>query len=309
MSGIRLLKIDAGGSGWRAAWANGSRVSSSSIKAPPPIVAGQLNPEKLAEGVNQLWHQIRDRDPSTPTVVAVSSTGVARLPSPLDRMHESLVLWDTVEETLIVSDVAAGLGGALDSLGNGALLSVGTGVAGVARSPAGEWTFRDGWGPLIGDEGGGYWIGCEGLRAALRQMDGRAKGSEVLFGLASQVFDEDPTRWPLRGDLEEAVSRVASFAPYVCQAAGGDEVSAEIVDRACRHLVATADSLGATTVHVGGGMLESQWFRQQLLARASRPHLVPANGGPIAGLGLIETFGSKAFATWFGPLGSWRNHM
>jgi N-acetylglucosamine kinase-like BadF-type ATPase len=48
----------------------------------------------------------------------------------------------------------------------------------------------DGWGHLLGDCGGGAWIGRAGLEAALRAHDGRAGGSRPLLERMEAVFRE-----------------------------------------------------------------------------------------------------------------------
>src|SRR5439155_1968617 len=53
------------------------------------------------------------------------------------------------------------------------VLVVGTGTVAYGRDAAGRAARAGGWGPLFGDEGGGYWVGCEALRAVARAHDGR----------------------------------------------------------------------------------------------------------------------------------------
>ncbi|MFD5651250.1 hypothetical protein [Streptomyces sp. NPDC127039] len=55
----------------------------------------------------------------------------------------------------------------------------------------------DGWGPLLGDDGGGARIGTAGLRAALRAHDGRGPDT-VLLDAAAGLF----------GDLERLPTTV-----------------------------------------------------------------------------------------------------
>ncbi len=55
----------------------------------------------------------------------------------------------------------------------GAVIAAGTGLIAIGTDLAG-WRRADGWGHLLGDCGGGAWIGRAGLEAALRAHDGRA---------------------------------------------------------------------------------------------------------------------------------------
>ena len=59
------------------------------------------------------------------------------------------------------------------------MLIVGTGVVALAVGADGALRTADGWGPLLGDEGGGAWIATTGLRAALRALEGRGPATEL----------------------------------------------------------------------------------------------------------------------------------
>ena len=51
------------------------------------------------------------------------------------------------------------------------MVVAGTGSNAISRSNAGEIFGAGGWGPVLGDEGSGTWIGLEAIRAALRGHD------------------------------------------------------------------------------------------------------------------------------------------
>lgn len=55
--------------------------------------------------------------------------------------------------------------------GEGILLIAGTGSNMVGRAADGTLYYTGGWGPALGDEGSGYWIGQEALRAAFWAKD------------------------------------------------------------------------------------------------------------------------------------------
>lgn len=306
-----LLQVDIGGSSWRAALVGDGATWTGTCFEPPPISNGELSPDRLQRGLCAIRVQMKSAGVTDPTVVAMASTGVARLPGSLDAMHIALRDWESVTETLIVSDAAAGLAGALGTLSHGSLLSVGTGVAAISRTPDGAWSFCDGWGPLLGDEGGGYWVGSRGLRAALRHHDGRSEGPRRLLEAATALFGPPADGWPLRGDLETTVNRVAGFAATVVEAASqGDEAASTIVRRAAERLIETALPLAQPATFVSGGMLESEVFRTTLLDLAEKREITlsPTTTTPLSGLGLIRTYGTQAFAAWCGDLGTWRAH-
>jgi N-acetylglucosamine kinase-like BadF-type ATPase len=55
--------------------------------------------------------------------------------------------------------------------GPGILVVAGTGSNAIGRAPGGSLFGAGGWGPVLGDEGAGYWIGLEAIRAALHAQD------------------------------------------------------------------------------------------------------------------------------------------
>lgn len=114
----------------------------------------------------------------------------------------------------------------------GLLMVLGTGSVLYAVDPTGATVTVGGWGAELGDEGSGYRIGLEGLRAVLRGWDGR----ERVTGLTATVLEALGLPDP-RGLLEWSGSAtkgdIAAVSPLVIRAAEeGDEVAARVVDRA-----------------------------------------------------------------------------
>jgi N-acetylglucosamine kinase-like BadF-type ATPase len=91
------------------------------------------------------------------------------------------------------TDVVAAHAGAFSGQ-PGVVLSAGTGAICFGADEYGEKYYADGWGPLMGDEGGGYWIGIEALRAVCRSLDGRGPQtrlvSPILDALEVRTSDE-----------------------------------------------------------------------------------------------------------------------
>lgn len=121
--------------------------------------------------------------------------------------------------------------------GFGVVAAVGTGVVVLGVGPGGVARV-DGWGALLGDAGGAYWIGRAGLDAALRAHDGRGRPTQ-LAALAAAVFgDLHLLALAVQADADR-VRRVAAFARTVTELAVSDEVAADIVDRAAAELAAS----------------------------------------------------------------------
>lgn len=126
--------------------------------------------------------------------------------------------------------------------GEGVLVYAGTGAVGYHETASGESLRAGGYGYLIDDAGGGYWIGRAGLRQTLRWQDER--GRPAPYPLARAVYQAlGSDAWE---DIFKIVygggrSRVAALAPAVAQAAAsGDEAAARILQGAGAELARLA---------------------------------------------------------------------
>jgi N-acetylglucosamine kinase-like BadF-type ATPase len=78
----------------------------------------------------------------------------------------------------------------------GVLVVAGTGANAVGRCRSGVMVHAGGWGPVVGDEGSGTWIGLEAIRAGLRARD---------RGIDTCLLEEVQRFWGLE-DLAELVA-------------------------------------------------------------------------------------------------------
>ncbi|MEQ8436419.1 MAG: BadF/BadG/BcrA/BcrD ATPase family protein [Ilumatobacter fluminis] len=162
------------------------------------------------------------------TMLPTTQEDRARLAAPLRSARD-------VESLCITSDAVTTHAGALTGRA-GVALAVGTGVACLALDEHGQAHRLDGAGFLIGDEGGAFWIGSRGVRAALAANDGR--------GPTTTLLDAAAARWAGIDDLadrihqhERPVATLADFATVVLDhAADGDAVALAIADDAARRL-------------------------------------------------------------------------
>src|SRR5205814_2143843 len=123
----------------------------------------------------------------------------------------------------------------------------GTGSIAYGRNRGGAAARAGGWGHLIGDEGSGYWIGCQALSAVVRAADGRGPETRLTdqvlrhfavahaAGLVQVVYNRETSRQSL-----------AALGPAVQQAHDqGDAVATEILERAAEELVLAARSVAS----------------------------------------------------------------
>lgn len=139
--------------------------------------------------------------------------------------------------TGIHHDAFAALEGGL--LGkDGMIVVAGTGSICFGRAADGREAKCGNWGPLLGDEGSGHWLGREALRAVVHAHDGRG-GSTSLASAALSYLGIERIDDMLRRVHADGFDRaaVARFAPIVLELAErGDAVAREILRRGCREL-------------------------------------------------------------------------
>ncbi|MFI1970861.1 ATPase [Streptomyces cinnamoneus] len=245
----RVLGVDSGGSGIRVALAPvdaaGRDGGALTWSSPVPVGTGRrgVDAADLLGRVLPAARELLERAGSGHCVaVCVGASGMASLGDGLRaELPGALRAALGARRTALASDAVTAYAGALGQR-PGAVVAAGTGLValGTDLSPEGGWRRADGWGHLLGDCGGGAWIGRAGLDAALRAADGRAGGSPALLARLEAVFGpaaELPSALYPRADRAAVL---ASFAPEVGRCAAHDPVAADILRAAARHIAEAA---------------------------------------------------------------------
>lgn len=136
------------------------------------------------------------------------------------------------EDWIVVNDVVGAWAVATAAEpGIGAISGTGSNVFGVG--PDGRAWRVGGWGHLLGDEGSGYWLGVESIRAALRDRDG--SGPETALSAAVVEFFGAPSVEAVASLVYSkplSKSEIAAFTVETCRLAGqGDAVARELYQR------------------------------------------------------------------------------
>jgi len=127
----------------------------------------------------------------------------------------------------------------------GSVLIAGTGSIAYGRDDAGRAARAGGWGYVLGDEGSGYWLGRQALRAVVRGADGRGPRT-ALAPLVLEHYGLGSPRELVRQMSGHGArpASVAGLAPLVGTAADdGDPVALQLVAAAARELAAAAESV------------------------------------------------------------------
>jgi N-acetylglucosamine kinase-like BadF-type ATPase len=126
----------------------------------------------------------------------------------------------------------------------GVVLIVGTGAAAYGVDREGREARAGGWGPLLGDEGSGYWMGLRALRAVMRAYDGRAGETLLTRRILEQLGVDQVEALVHRVYRELAREEIAALAPLVQKAADlGDAEAQGIIDDAAREFVRAVESV------------------------------------------------------------------
>jgi N-acetylglucosamine kinase-like BadF-type ATPase len=167
----------------------------------------------------------------------------------------------------------------------GIALLCGTGSLAWGRNLRGEVGRVGGWGYLLGDEGSGYQLACQGLRAALRAADGRGEATSLMPLLLHELGAASP---------EQLVERVyggpmprrelAALAKVVLAAAEHDGPAQRIVEEGAAALAEMVAALvrrlalvpGDYPLAMAGGLLiHHGGYRERVLDELARRQVPP----------------------------------
>ncbi|WP_399102622.1 N-acetylglucosamine kinase [Streptomyces sp. 11x1] len=289
-----VLAVDSGGSGLRAVLARGTEMLGEPAVCGEAVRtgAGGVDAGHLLELLLPMAGRLlADAGCARPVAVAVGATGFASLGERLRaELPSALTREWGVRRVALVADAVTAYTGALGAR-PGAVIAAGTGLIAIGTDLT-AWRRADGWGHLLGDCGGGAWIGRAGLEAAMRAHDGRDGGSARLLARAEEVFGPPagiPGRIYPRADRPAVL---ASFAPEVAACAGDDPVAAAVLREAARHMADAAAAVcptsGGPRVALTGGLFKLGApllvpLEAELAARLPHAPLVPAEGDPLLG--------------------------
>jgi N-acetylglucosamine kinase-like BadF-type ATPase len=201
----------------------------------------------------------------------------------------------------LFSDAVTALAGA-SVVQPGVVVIAGTGVVAYGRLDSGEEARSSGWGYLIGDEGSGYWIGIEAIRAACKASDGRGDPTTLLRQIPEYLQIHDLAALHRKLYAQEVPrSAVAALAAVAADAArDGDAVAIRLLQRAGQELAEAALAViarlgqleaGQQIYHTGGvfraGTLILDAFGAAVASRSPRSSVHAATFSPAVGALLL----------------------
>ncbi|MFN8497111.1 MAG: BadF/BadG/BcrA/BcrD ATPase family protein [Anaerolineae bacterium] len=212
------------------------------------------------------------------------------------------------ERTAVDHDIRIALAGGLGGR-EGIALIVGTGSSCYGRRADGRAWRAGGWGYLLDDLGGGYYLGLQGLIALTRAADGRGAPTAITAPLLTALRLSDPQAVMRRlyheglDGSRSGMSRaeIASLAPLVLTAAiAGDASARAIVEQGVDALALMVDTVarkldfGGPSVPVTavGGLAQSgpdfkMWLYAAIRRRAPHAEIVEPLLSPVLGAALL----------------------
>lgn len=296
-----FLGVDGGQSGTTALIGNeAGRVLGVGRGGPCNHVGGPEGREKFLRAIGDSIGQACRQAGLDPQTVRFRAACLGFSGGPEDKrpLLEKLLRADRL---VVTTDAVIALAGA--TAGRPGIITIaGTGSIAFGRNAAGRTARAGGWGYIFGDEGGGFDLTRQALRAALRHEEGwgpptalrklllEAAGASTANDLLHHFYTTEFPR-----------PRVAGFARLVDQAAeDGDAVAQEILQTAAGQLAALAFAVRrqlflpgeAALVAYIGGVFRSRRLRDQfvrLVEQEPGNRCGPPVYGPAAGA-LLEAY-------------------
>ena len=252
-----IAGIDGGGTKTRIRCRDleGNEISSQSFG---PFNINSIGPEKFRELMAEIGQYLNSVGACK--AVCMGSAGISNTQM-VDIVTETMTQAGIANWKLVGDQVIA-LHGALDGQPGIAVIA-GTGSICFGLGTDGSQARSGGWGHLIGDEGSGYALGRDAVRAVAKAWDGWGSQTMLTQLLVQHVgLDTQPKIISYVYGADK--SRLAALSHLVEEAAAaGDEVSVEIIRRNAQQLAQLAAAVGRrlalenAQVAMLGGMLEN----------------------------------------------------
>lgn len=222
-----VLGFDAGGTKTTCALADDTRILAQHVGG--SIKPLRVSIEDAQQNISALLSSIAAQSGVHLSQVAASCIGTAgvRLPQ-TDGWMRQILSKCAGGEIIVCGDEEIALDAAFPGEA-GVLAMAGTGSNVMGRTSKGQMLNVGGWGPALGDQASGHWIGLQGLRHACRGKD---------FGQPTQILDKAILHWSAAG-LDEVVDIAnrtpppdfSQFAPIVAECAErGDSVARNVLE-------------------------------------------------------------------------------
>jgi glucosamine kinase len=237
-----------------------------------------------------------------PKALVAGVSGVGR-PAMQRALLAALEDRDVADEVIVVGDGEVAMYDAFGE-GPGILLISGTGSIAHGRGPSGQTARCGGWGPFVGDEGSGRWLGRRAIEIVAAAADGREPPTDLTGAILTAAQLNDPSEL-IQWSIAATGRDLAALAPVVLStAANGDLRANALVGLAVEELVLHVRTLAVklfgderanVPVAVAGGlMLKGSLLRKRLEQRLKSA--VP--GAQMKGGDILPAHGAMKWAAF-----------
>lgn len=216
-------------------------------------IKSALNEAKAKAGISRV------------SVIGLGMAGAGRDNDKIKLKKELNQLIET--EFFITDDAQIALLGATGGEA-GIVLIAGTGSIAYGLKKSGHKIRSGGWGPLIGDEGSGFWIALEAVKKAVKASENRAESTK-LEALIIDYFNLNSLQELIPFIYENELPRreIAALTPKVMEfAKNGDNAAQKIMEEAVFELALLVNSLAErldyqeNKIFTVGGLFKSSYF-------------------------------------------------
>lgn len=241
----------------------------------------------IAEVVREALSQAVMADVVQPKVLYCGIAGVGREVEQRS-LQSALEAEEIAEEVVVEPDGMIALYDAFSD-GAGILVVAGTGSIAYGRGPNGKVLRCGGWGPNIGDEGSGMWIGHRALAIVGAATDGRERETALVGAILTATQTSDPLElipWAAAAEVKE-ISQLAGVV--LATAVAGDARANSLVTLAAEELVTHiralttqlfGDERSSVPVAMSGGLLKKGSLLRKRLEQRLRSAVPGANLRP-----------------------------
>lgn len=279
MREVRVLAVDAGGTGCRAALCNRDGQILDYVQG-GSCNYHSIGADQATLALTMLLTALAKKQVLRVTCVVL---GLAGLDTKRDQDALTLIVHTALTTANIVTDKVHLCNDAMlilkGSVGqnNGVLIVAGTGSIACGITKDGREARVGGWGYRVGDEGSGYSIGKAAIIHILKCYDGREKRSGISTALLNELsFSDEDTLINWIYSSQFSVARIAALAPIIVRlATEGDHQGMKIIQNARHELgemaltvIRKLDLLSADfNLVLSGGILKSSIVHHELIER------------------------------------------
>lgn len=237
-----FLGVDGGGT--KTAFlleVNGEKYEDKQITIHPKQVSKEDYFKIMELGVTNVCQQA-GINPSEIDYTFVASPGYGQYPATEEYIHEGVRRVLGNDNFTVENDAVNGWAGSLNA-SPGINIVIGTGAIGFGVDQKGNTMRCSGWGPLLGDEASGYWIGLKILNLFTKMSDGRIEKTKIYDFVKEKLgINEDFEIFEVVENMRR--EEIASFSVILGEALNNNDPNAlDILDDITDEIALTIDTI------------------------------------------------------------------